>query len=181
MTKRLYFIAIEIPEPFKSEIQGLKEELSVKYQARHALKTPPHITLQMPMRIEEEKELELIQNISELNGKYPSGKINLNNISSFPSRTIFIDVIAKGIVLELYTAVQKQISQLDFISDKITVASFHPHITLMTRDLKKGMYKMAFNALRSANFNQEIKIDTFQLYRHNGKIWQVIRTFNLQA
>jgi 2'-5' RNA ligase len=179
MGKKLYFVAIEIPESFKSEIQDLKEELSIKFRAKHALKTPPHITLQMPIRIEEENEGRLIKNIELLNGKYPSGLIKLNDISSFPPRTIFIDVIAKGIVVELYEAVQKQINQLNFISDKITVSSFHPHITLMTRDLKKSMYKIAFESVGKMNFKQEIDIDVFHLYKHNGKMWEVLRTFDL--
>ena len=121
----------------------------------------------------------MIKSLDELNDKHPSGLIKLNDISSFPPRTIFIDVIADGIVVDLYEAVQKQINKLDFISDKIKVSSFHPHITLMTRDLKKSMYKIAFETLGKMNFKQEIDIYVFHLYKHNGKMWKVLRTFDL--
>ena len=133
----------------------------------------------MPMRIEEEKETDLFKNLDELNDNYATGHIKLNNISSFPPRTIFIDVVAEGLVVRLYEAVQNQLNKFESISDKITVTSFHPHVTLMTRDLKKSMYKVAFESIDKLKFTQEIEIKSFHLYKHNGQMWEVVRTFNL--
>ncbi len=180
MPKRLYFIAIEIPEPFKSEINNLKERISSEYSAKHALKTPPHITLQMPMRIEEEHEISLLDSMKNLDGVIKRGRIRLNNISSFPPRTIFIDVLAEGLVIDLFNAVQEQLKKTSFILDKITPSSFHPHITLMTRDLSKKMYHTAMKNLQELRYKEEIEIEKFHLYRHDGKFWRVLNEFKLK-
>ena len=51
---------------------------------------------------------------------------------------------------------------------------FHPHITLMTRDLSKKMYSKAFPALEKMQFDYVMTIDKFCLFKHDGKKWNSI-------
>ncbi|MBI6116478.1 2'-5' RNA ligase family protein [Salegentibacter maritimus] len=64
----LYFIAIMLPEEISMRIKSLKLEIAEKYEAKHALKLPAHITLQIPFKIpetEEEKLIEALQGFAE--------------------------------------------------------------------------------------------------------------------
>ena len=181
MAKQLYFIAIELPQPYKEDIQQWKKELSEKYHSKHALKTPPHITLQMPMRIEAENENALIESLDKLDNRITSDSVELKNISSFTPRTIFIEVESNEFVVELYREVQENLQLLDFISDKVPIPSFHPHVTLMTRDLSKSNFKAAWEELKGREYNETIDIHSFHLYKHDGKFWRVLREFILKT
>jgi len=179
MTKLLYFVAIMVPEEQARYIRQLKEGLSETYRSHHALKTPPHITLQMPMRIEGSREDDLIKAMEHVRLKSEDRDITLNGISSFPPRTIFIDVVSSLFLDELHESVKKELAKLSFIEDSIPVASFHPHVTLMTRDLSKTMYHKAWESLKDMKYNACFRAASFQLLRHDGKQWQVIRDFSL--
>ena len=175
--KVLYFIAILIPQGNSETIGELKKGLSEQYRSYHALKTPPHITLQMPMRIEGNREDDLIKAMKQVQVKSEDREINLHGISSFPPRTIFIDVISSAFLDELHESVKRELAQLSFIEDSIPVASFHPHVTLMTRDLSKSMFHQAWESLKDMKFNASFKAESFQLLRHDGKQWRVISDF----
>jgi 2'-5' RNA ligase len=118
--------------------------------------------------------------MDRLNASIEKGSIKLNRIASFPARTIFIDVLNQGLVSRAYKAVQGALAGLDFIEDRIPVESFHPHITLMTRDLSKKFYYPAFEALKDMEFEEEIDISSITLFRHDGKKWQGIKQIPLK-
>lgn len=56
----LYFIALVPPLELRARIEALKEEMHRRFGARHALKAPAHLTLQMPFRHSPEQEQELL-------------------------------------------------------------------------------------------------------------------------
>lgn len=179
MAKQLYFIAIEMPEPLKTKIQEWRKDLSEEFNSRRALKSPPHITLQMPMRIEAEFESDLIMRFKSLEHCCKSNNVHFNNISAFEKRTIFIDIKPKGLVLELHDKVQKLVKSLEYVSDKIIVEHFHPHLTLMTRDLSKQQFELAYLKLKDVEMIDEVFIEHMTLYKHNGQKWKELQKVNL--
>lgn len=180
MAKRLYFIAIEIPEPQKSEIQSLRVRLSRKYASFHALKSPPHITLLMPMRIDETFENIFISFFKSLDQKFESGTITLNNIASFEKRTIYIDVLPEKWIREIYNNVRKTILAQSYLINTKQRDNFHPHITLLNRDLREDVYTKAIEELNDYKIDYSLFIDKLQLYKHNGAVWEVLSELNLR-
>jgi 2'-5' RNA ligase len=53
---QLYFIALIPPEPFFSEVLGLKNEVKDRFNSKAALNSPPHVTLHMPFRFKERND-----------------------------------------------------------------------------------------------------------------------------
>ena len=46
----LYFIALIPGKELKEKVRAVKERMKADYNAGHALKSPAHITLQMPFK-----------------------------------------------------------------------------------------------------------------------------------
>ena len=61
--KSLYFIAIIPPEKIRREIEELKKKISVAFNTKRALNSPPHITLIPPFRTELDNLNSLIQKL----------------------------------------------------------------------------------------------------------------------
>ncbi|MEQ9064492.1 MAG: 2'-5' RNA ligase family protein [Vicingaceae bacterium] len=174
--KKLYFVAIALPSPTKEEITGLKEGFIKKYGIRHALKSPPHITLHMPMRVEADREVELIKKVKNACRKLTKGKFQLRGISSFPPRTVFIDVLKSDWLENTRMVIQRAMQEGGFgkLDDH-----FHPHVTLMTRDVNRETYARAFQDLKDLIFDDEVPGNEITLFKHDGKQWKELESFEL--
>ena len=176
MSKKLYFIAIALPSPQKEEIIALKESFVDRYGVSHALKSPPHITLHMPMRIETDREAELVEQLKNTCSSIDKGLYRLKGLSSFPPRTIFIDVEKNTWLENARITVQKAMKKAGFGRlDK----QFHPHVTLMTRDLDKETYQRAFPQLQVLSFDDVLHAERITLFKHDGNQWQALKQFKL--
>ena len=58
---QLYFIALIPPPDLREAVLQLKEEMRDRFQAKHALTSPAHITLQMPFKREPAEEVDMIK------------------------------------------------------------------------------------------------------------------------
>lgn len=90
MNKHLYLIALLPPKEILNEIRLLKEEIKAGFAVSHALKLPAHITLQRPFRVYEEKEKELVGNLSGFSGNHEAFLVELQGFGTFPPRVIFV-------------------------------------------------------------------------------------------
>ena len=166
-----YFIALIPQEPVFSETEKIKSDISQKYDNISALRSPSHITLHMPFEIKEEKEVNLIQKISEFNF---SSKFNLQlkNFDCFEPKVIFIDVVKNetlsGLQKELVFHVKSNLNIFNQYDDK---RGFHPHLTIAFRDLKKENFYKAQKEYNGKTFNAEFSVTSFFLLKHTGKIW----------
>ena len=61
--KNLYFIAIVPNLSVRGLIKALKEEMKERFNAKHALKSPAHITLQMPFKRSQDFEVTLVNTL----------------------------------------------------------------------------------------------------------------------
>ncbi len=171
---KMYFTAIVLPEALNEKILKYKNRMLEKYGCRVALKSPAHITLLPPFWMNEEMEKTLIDDLHTFSHTEPF-QVATNDFSSFPPRTIFIDVQPN-----------KQLSQLKQSSDnffgmkdygvKIDTRPFHPHITIATRDLHKKDYREAWEYFREKKFHAEWMVPAISLLKHNGSQWDVLHT-----
>ena len=63
--QKLYFIALVPPEPIFTEVEELKNYFSQHFESSAALKSPPHITLHMPFRLKDDKEILLVEHLEK--------------------------------------------------------------------------------------------------------------------
>jgi 2'-5' RNA ligase len=166
-----YFIAIIPPEPVFSEVEKIKQEVSQKYGNKSSLRSPAHITLHMPFEIKEEKEGELIRQLSDFKFQSPIN-IELKNFGVFEPKVVFVDVLKN----EALALLQKKLvfhikSNLNIFNQYEDKRVFHPHVTIAFRDLKKEHFYLAFAEYKTKEFDAAFFVNSFFLLKHAGKIW----------
>jgi 2'-5' RNA ligase len=172
----MYFIALVLPSALNEKVLHWKNFVHQRYDCKVGLKSPAHITLIPPFWMEEDKESELFQDISQLAETCPSFTIKTKNFSAFKPRTIFIDV-EKNIALNSLKEIVNNFFKLN-ISYKINVDSrpFHPHITIATRDLLKKSFYEAWPVFEKEKFEEQWEANALSVLRHNKKNWDVVFT-----
>lgn len=170
--KRLYFIALIPPDDLEKQIREYKKEIKEKFDAKHALKLPAHITLQQPFWLPESRENELIKGLENLAGRQSSFPIVLEGFGCFSPRVIFVKVQEHEPVLALQKSLLEELGDI-VPSDKKSI--IHPHMTIASRDLKKEEFKAAWGEFKHRKFKAEFSARNIFLLKHNGKSWDILR------
>jgi len=178
LKKWLYFIALLLPEDISDQITLFKREMADKYNAKHALKSPPHITLQMPFRRSEHQEANLIEKLTLFAGEKTGFDIHLSGFGSFAPRVIFVDVIHSQPIYQKHDELKSFLQEkLEFSLSDLTFR-FSPHVTIATRDLKKEIFPQAWNAFRERDYDARFKSKDLALLKHNGSKWKIHKRFS---
>lgn len=174
----LYFIALIPPAPLSEEITGLKQEFKSKYAAKHALKLPAHLTLQIPFKLDKEREPELKDLLQSIAHEQKTFEVKLSGFGAFPPRVIFIKVTNPNPVVDLHEKIQGALDELFSLQDGEKTRELHPHFTIATRDLKRKIFPSAWEEFSKRNFDAAFVARQFSLFRHNGKTWDRVAEFS---
>lgn len=180
--RKQYFIALIPPSPVYEEALELKEYFRDKYNSKAALNSPPHITLHMPFRWNEDKEKRLLTKLHEFAAQCDPIKVCLDNFSSFAPRVIFMNVTKSDALNELQQRLHRFFKrELDIFNANYQDRPFHPHLTLAFRDLRKSQYPLAWREFSDKEYKAEFMADKIALLKHNGKSWDVLKEFSLES
>ena len=150
--------------------------MKTRFGASHALKSPAHITLQMPFRREENRELVMIENLKQFAGKEIGFEIELDGFDCFPPRVLFIKIIDHNPVKEFRGRVKKLLQNKLGLRYNDTF-EFHPHMTIATRDLSTDAFEKAWPEFQTRKFIASFQVKSLFLLKHNGKHWEIYREF----
>lgn len=178
----LYFLAFIPPAPVYDDAMSLKVYFKEKYNSKAALNSPPHITLHMPFQWKERKEADLLQKMQAFAKAHDPIKLCVDNFGSFAPRVIFMNVI-KSEILENF---QKQLhrfckKELNLFNANRKEEPYHPHLTIAFRDLRKSSYPEAWKEFQSKEYKAEFMGDSIALLKHDGKMWNVYKSFTLES
>ena len=173
----LYFIAV-IPDPvLRAKVRSLKEEMKTQYGAKHALKSPAHITLQMPFRRMDSFESEMKESLREFCAEQQSFSILLNGFGAFRPRVIYINITNHDPLVQLHRDLGNVlVDRLGFTPREIN-RRFHPHMTIATRDLKEKAFNQAWPLYDQREFKTQFDARSISLLKHNGKYWDIFDEF----
>ena len=179
MSTQIYFIAIIPDEETCQEVTEFKQYVSKYFGASHALKSPPHITVFPPFKWGSSSEERLVEGINNFASKQESFFIQIKDFDHFGDRVIFVDIKENPFLIEL----QSQLNR--FISEKVGLEnkenrSFHPHMTIGFKDLKKSIFPQAWKYFSKLNYEKRFKVDHLFLLKHDGKRWQVINQMKMK-
>ena len=178
--KNIYFIAIVPNLSVRGLIKALKEEMKERFNAKHALKSPAHITLQMPFKRAQDFEVRLVNTLKAFASQQQAFKTELSGFGCFSPRVLFVKVNDHNPIAAICRDLKKVLSDtLDFKSDKIT-SKFHPHMTIATRDLSKLEFNKAWPEYEKRKFSSSFWANGISLLKHNGKHWEIHREFSFQ-
>jgi 2'-5' RNA ligase len=181
MKEPLYFIAIMPPPKIRTEIERFKKEIREKFQVKHALKLPAHITLQIPFRMPPEKEKILFKKLKIFCEAIPPFESSLNGFGKFAKQVIYVNIEDHETHVSLYKDLKKlMLNFMDLKSHEIA-SKFHPHITIATRDLKRGNFNEVWNEFHDREYHTAFLTEDLHLFKHNGKTWDIIRKFKFEG
>jgi 2'-5' RNA ligase len=191
--KRLYFIGILTPSLLTEKADSIKEEFARRFQSRHALKVPTHITLQEPFSWKNPEESKLRIALKEFFARFGSIQVACNGFGSFRKRSgpvIFIQVLKNPSLSQLRHELILFLRNNEFIREASTTIQpsnhstirpdFNPHITLANRDLSRDNFLLAWSEFSKREFEYEFMVENVHLLRHDGKIWEPIFGFELK-
>lgn len=176
----LYFVALIPPASIVQEVTAFKEFAAKHFDSKHALNSPPHITLIPPFRWPKDKHLELNTALTHFNFQTANLSIDLLNFSSFPPRVIFVDVSLSTRLGDLQTQLQQHFSQQLAIQARGPFG-FHPHMTVAFRDLTAEVFPKAWAHFSTQNYRRSFSVEQLSLLRHTGNKWEIEANFSLQS
>ena len=172
----MYFVALVAPEEIDRQILKWKNFFKENYGCTVALKSPAHITLIPPFWMNEELEKDLIKSIDEFSTAKNKFEIALKDFAAFKPRVIYVDVLKNELLNGLHESLSDFIYKQNKFPIKKEDRSFHPHVTLATRDLYKKAFYEAWEIFSVRKYEVLWLVKGISLLRHNKKNWDVIFT-----
>ena len=180
MKDYLYFIAV-VPEEenLRVALHQLKLEISTTYSTYHALKSPPHITLQRPFKRDESFEKEILTALKKFAASQTPFNVLLKGYGAFPPKVLYLKIDDhtpfESIHQELNLVLKHQLR----FSDKELNTKIHPHLTLAHRDLDEKNFSRAWKKFKSFKFEAAFTAQNVYLLKHNGENWNIHKKFPL--
>lgn len=178
MPANLYLIALLPPTALRERVRELKAEMRTRYGASHALKSPAHITLQMPFRLAPEVEPVLLGLLEGFGTRQWPFRIELQGFGAFPPRVIFIRIADHVPVSNLESSLRASLADEATLKIETSKLPFHPHMTIATRDLEETAFHQAWAAFKDRPFEAAFEVRSLFLLKHNGQVWEVYREFD---
>jgi len=172
----MYFVALVAPEEIDRQVLKWKNFFKENYGCTVALKSPAHITLIPPFWMNEGLEKDLIKSIDELSTAKNKFEITLKDLAAFKPRVIYVDVLKNELLNGLHESLSDFIYKQNKFPIKKEDRSFHPHVTLATRDLYKKAFYEAWEIFSVRKYEVLWLVKGISLLRHNKKNWDVIFT-----
>lgn len=177
-SKDLFFIALLPPGEVQNFATQVKQHFAEAYQSRHALKSPPHITLYPPFKWEVEKIPNLEQTLETFALTQSSIPVTLEGFGAFSPRVIYINVLKNAELLNLQKALMRELEEsLNLVDQRSQNRPFSPHMTVAFRDLTKANFRLAWEEYQNQKVNFNFMISSLTLLRHTGKRWEIKRQF----
>ncbi len=176
-----YFIAIVLPQDISDEVTKIKQDFAGRFKSKKAMRVTPHITLLPPFRFSPKQHKHLLQWVAQTPVSIKPFHQELKNFEFFVNTrnpVIFIQPVINEHLLLLQKEVTRHF-RISFPKLHLSEREYNPHVTIAYRDLKPAMFHLARNEYQQKQYNVNFIVSSFHLLQHDGKAWNIIRTFNL--
>jgi 2'-5' RNA ligase len=175
---RLFFIALLPPPSIQDYATEIKNHFAQHYGSRHALKSPPHITLQPPFKWIPEQIETVQRSLQSFSVSQAPIPITLEGFSAFPPRVIYINVQKTESLLALHHSLIVHLeATLNLADAREKSRSYAPHMTVAFRDLTKQNFKLAWQEFRQRSLSFQFSASQLTLLMHDGQQWNVHSEF----
>lgn len=173
----LYFIAILPPEEIQREVTAFKNYIADTWGPRHALRSPPHITLQPPFAWPDRRLLELQTCLRDFARRQPRFYVQLKNFGAFPPRVVFVQPVPgpelNGLFQRLVRCLE---TELDF-TDARNQRPYHPHLTIAHRDVEEQDFPAIWAHFKGLAYERVFAVQGIGLLKLMGGEWAVIARY----
>ena len=99
--KHLYFIALLPAEPLRGQIYKLKQQFAEQYHSRHALKSPPHVTLVPPFKMSPESAMTFSTSLASFAHSNHVFNVEIEGYGAFAPRVIYLNILKQDALEKL--------------------------------------------------------------------------------
>lgn len=176
-----YLLVLSPPEELWQRIMKVKEEFSATYQSDYARWGKPHITLVNFVQYEL-MESRIINRLKVVAMGAPAFKLELKDYGSFPSHTIYINVVSKIPVQTLVKDIRSETQKLMKLDDDNKPHFImEPHLTI-ARKLSPWQYEKGWLEYSNRHFTGRYIADSMLLLKRRAgeKAYQIAQRFEFQ-
>jgi 2'-5' RNA ligase len=175
-----YMLVLSPHEELRKRIQGIKKEFADTFKCPQALWSRPHLMLARFTQYEmmEERVTNRLRSIGM--GFHPV-KIELKDFGSYPSHTIFINVLSREPIKELVREIRESQRLLKPDSENKPYFTEDPHMIIAGK-LAPGQYENAWKEYAHHHFTGRFIADGMLLLkrRTGDKAWQILERLEFQ-
>lgn len=176
----LKLIALLPSAEISATVRGEQQYIADEFGPKHALRTPPHITIIPPIQLDgtEEKQLWKIAGAVALESK--SFQIKLNGYGTFRQGVVFINMSVPEELTALYKSWRKQLmASMPHVLNKYPDRPYHPHLTLAHRDVTPQQFKEMWKYYADRKYKSTFEVNSFWVLKHVGKGWEKEKEFRI--
>lgn len=177
----LCFIALVPGKELRERVLRIKERMQRDFNAGHALKSPAHVTLQMPFRRKIADESAIVAALDRFAAGEAPFDVHLEGFGCFAPRVIFIKLVNPQPVIELHRRLKTVLQDSAGFADSEIMKSVQPHMTVATRDLTKQAFEEAWPVYQDEEFSGSFNVNSLFLLKHNGSHWDIFREFTFRS
>lgn len=176
-----YLLVLNPHEELRNRIKQVKQEFYDTYKASTAIGGKPHVTLVNFVQYEMMEE-RIINRLKVVAMGYPPFKVELKDFGSFPSHTIYINVMSKipvqGLIKEIRSEAQRLMKLND---DHKPHFIMEPHLTV-ARKLQPWQYEKGWLEYSNKHFTGRFIADSMLLLKRptDELKYQVVERFEFQ-
>ncbi len=176
-----YLLVLQPHEALWNDIKFIKEKFANNYSCEQAKKGLPHITLTRFKQFQstENHIRHYLRNNARTIAPF---KIELKDFGSFPSHTIYINIVSKVQIMDAVKTLRQQ-AQKFMKLDKDNKPHFitEPHLTI-ARKLQPWQYEKGWLEYQHANFHGRFIADhALLLKRKSGEYYKTVEKFMFEG
>lgn len=176
-----YQVVISPHEELWDRIRKVKEDFSIEYSAPQAKWGKPHIGLVTFTQYEMMEE-RIVNRLRAIAMAYPPFKVELKDFGSFPSHTIYINVLSRLPVQGLVRQIRTEAQRLMKLNDEQKPHFIMEPYIAVARRLQHWQYEKGWLAYSQNHFTGRFVADKMLLLKRvpGEKVLQVVERFNFQ-
>jgi len=158
-----YLLVLQPYEELWSRIMHIKKDFAEKFDAPMANWTKPHITL-VKFQQYEMMEPRIVNGLKMIGMSLPAFKVELKDFGSFPSHTIYINILSRIAIVNTVKAVRQAQKLMKINNDNKPHFITEPNLTIC-RKLLPWQYEKAWMEYEKKNFTGRFIADKMKLLK----------------
>ena len=175
-----YMLVLTPHEELRKKIIGIKKEFAERYKCLQAMWTKPHLMLGRFTQYEMMEE-RIVNRMKVTAMAFHAIKIELKDFGSYPSHSIFINVVSREPVKELIKEIRESQRLLKLDNEHKPYFTDEPHLIIASR-LAPWQYESGWLEYSNRHFTGRFIADNMMLLkrRQGDKGWQIVERLAFQ-
>jgi 2'-5' RNA ligase len=175
-----YMLVLRPHEELRKKIIGVKKEFAERYNCPQATWTKPHLMLARFSQYEMMEE-RVVNRLKIIAMAFHSIKIELKDFASYPSHSIFINVVSREPIKELIKEIRESQRLLKLDNDHKPYFNDDPHLIIASK-LAPWQYEKGWLEYSNRHFTGRFIADDMMLLKRapGEKAWQIVERLAFQ-